>query len=218
MAKLVEGILFDLDGTLLDTAKDLGAALNKQLSEMQRPLVAYADYRKIASDGANGMLELGFSDDLAHLDFMALRQQFLRYYAQEICKHTRYFDGVEKLLFELNQRAIPWGIVTNKPGYLTAELLTYFPLLAQCQVIVSGDTLHERKPHPLPLLYAAQKLELSVAQLCYVGDALRDIQAAQAANITSVVAEYGYIANLDMAKQWQADFHISVATDLLAYC
>jgi len=218
MTKPITGILFDLDGTLLDTAQDLGEALNKLLNEMQRPVVAYDDYRKIASDGAKGMLEMGFAQDLLQLDFQSLRQQFLSYYAQDICVHTDYFAGVEALLLELNRKTIPWGIVTNKPGYLTNELLSHFPLLAQCQVIVSGDTLHERKPHPLPLIYAAEKLKLDVAQIYYVGDARRDIQAAQAAKMISVVAEYGYIENLDMLKQWQADLHITCATDLLTFC
>ncbi|KXI28931.1 HAD family hydrolase [Paraglaciecola hydrolytica] len=212
------GVLFDLDGTLLDTARDLGSALNSLLAQMQRPLIAYADYRKIASDGAKGMLELGFGDELKTLDFQNLHQKFLDYYATHICVDTCYFDGVEKLLTELNYKSIPWGIVTNKPGDLTTQLLTYFPLLAQCHVVVSGDTLAERKPHPLPLLYAAQKLNLEVNQLCYVGDALRDIQAAQAANITSVIAQYGYIEHLDQLSDWQADLHISQASDLLVYC
>ena len=218
MTKPITGILFDLDGTLLDTAQDLGEALNKLLNEMQRPVVAYDDYRKIASDGAKGMLEMGFAQDLLQLDFQSLRQQFLSYYAQDICVHTDYFAGVETLLLELNRKTIPWGIVTNKPGYLTSELLTHFPLLAQCQVIVSGDTLHERKPHPLPLLYAAEKLKLDVEKSYYVGDARRDIQAAQSAKMISVVAEYGYIENLDTLEQWQADLHITCATDLLTFC
>ena len=216
MTKLA-GMLFDLDGTLLDTAQDMGNALNLMLSELQRPLVPYEDYRKIASDGAKGMLELGFGEDLQHFDFDQLRQQFLAHYANNICAHTSYFAGVEKMLETLNAKAIGWGIVTNKPENLTAQLLAHFPLLAQCQVIIGGDTLPQRKPHPLPLLHALEQLGLHASQVCYVGDAQRDIEAAKAANMHSVVAEYGYIQHPEAIGFWQADTHIQDPLQLLEY-
>lgn len=210
-------ILFDLDGTLLDTAKDLGNALNQILSGFNRPTVDYAVYRNIASDGAKGMLELGFGEDLKHYDFASLRQQFLDYYETNICVDTDYFSGVESLLLSLNQNNIPWGIVTNKPEFLTQQLVSSFPLLLNCAVIISGDTLNQRKPHPLPLLHAEEKLALASPNTWYIGDAERDIQAANAANMVSVIAQYGYIADMQQTNQWNADLSIHSPSDLLAY-
>lgn len=210
-------VLFDLDGTLLDTAKDLGNALNQILKQLERPQVSYDTYRNIASDGAKGMLELGFGEDLKKFDFARLRQQFLDYYENNICVDTDYFVGVEELLNGLNQHNIPWGIVTNKPEFLTLQLVRYFPLLQNCAVIVSGDTLPERKPHPLPLLYAEQKLDVSSNNTWYIGDAERDIQAANAANMVSVIAQYGYIADIEQSQQWRAKLNIQTPTDLLHY-
>jgi phosphoglycolate phosphatase len=217
MLKKPDAILFDLDGTLLDTAKDLGNALNQILSRLDRPTLRYNEYRNIASDGAKGMLELGFGADLKSLDFASLRQEFLDHYQQNICQDTGYFDGIEAMLTELNNRDIAWGIVTNKPEFLTIELLKFFPLLAQCQVIISGDTLAQRKPHPLPLLHAQQQLNIVSVNTWYVGDALRDIQAANAANMTSVLAEYGYLSDIHQTSSWNADLNIAHPADLIAY-
>ncbi|MGK0268821.1 MAG: 2-phosphoglycolate phosphatase [Paraglaciecola sp.] len=217
MLKKPNAILFDLDGTLLDTARDLGNALNQILSTLKRPTVAYEVYRNIASDGARGMLELGFGEDLKNYDFTNLRQQFLDYYENNICVDTDYFVGVENLLLALNRNNVPWGIVTNKPEFLTLQLVTSFPLLQNCAVIISGDTLNERKPHPLPLLYAEEKLALASPNTWYVGDAERDIQAANAANMISVVAEYGYISDIQQTNNWNAHLSIHNPIDLLAY-
>jgi 2-phosphoglycolate phosphatase len=217
MLKKPNAILFDLDGTLLDTARDLGNALNQILSTLKRPTVAYQVYRNIASDGARGMLELGFGEDLKNYDFTNLRQQFLDYYENNICVDTDYFVGVENLLLALNRNNVPWGIVTNKPEFLTLQLVTSFPLLQNCAVIISGDTLNERKPHPLPLLYAEEKLALASPNTWYVGDAERDIQAANAANMISVVAEYGYISDIQQTNNWNAHLSIHNPIDLLAY-
>ena len=217
MLKKPNAILFDLDGTLLDTARDLGNALNQILSTLKRPTVAYEVYRNIASDGAKGMLELGFGEDLKNYDFANLRQQFLDYYENNICVDTDYFVGVENLLLTLNRNNILWGIVTNKPEFLTLQLVTSFPLLQNCAVIISGDTLNERKPHPLPLLHAQEKLALESPNTWYVGDAERDIQAANAANMVSVVAEYGYISDIQQTNNWNAHLSIHNPIDLLAY-
>mgnify|MGYP000482804557 CR=1 FL=1 len=217
MLKKPNAILFDLDGTLLDTAKDLGNALNQILSSLGRPIIAHNAYRNIASDGAKGMLELGFGEDLKNYNFDELRQQFLDYYENNICVDTEYFVGVEDLLLTLNQNNIPWGIVTNKPEFLTLRLVTSFPLLENCAVIISGDTLSERKPHPLPLLYAEDKLALSSPNTWYIGDAQRDIQSANAANMVSVIAQYGYISDIRQTDEWNADLSIHNASDLLAY-
>lgn len=212
-----QAILFDLDGTLLDTARDLGNALNAVLRDNKLPEIHYAQYRPIASNGAKGMLELGFGDLLVDYNFEQLRQQFLEHYQQHICTDTVAFDGVEALLAHLTVKHIPWGVVTNKPANLTTELLSKFSLFDQCHVVVSGDTLAERKPHPAPLLHAAELIGIHPEQIWYVGDAQRDIQAAKAAGMTSVLAEYGYIETQDNSADWQADFSISHAAELLSH-
>lgn len=217
MLKKPNAILFDLDGTLLDTAKDLGNSLNQILSSLGRPIVPHNTYRNIASDGAKGMLELGFGKDLKNYNFDELRQQFLDYYEEHICVDTDYFEGVENLLLTLNQNNIPWGIVTNKPEFLTLRLVTSFPLLENCAVIISGDTLDERKPHPLPLLHAEEKIALNSSNTWYIGDAERDIQSANAANMISVIAQYGYISDVQQTELWNADLSIHNPSDLLAY-
>ena len=138
---------------------------------------------------------------------------------ENVCarSYTDYFAGVESLLLALNQKSIPWGIVTNKPEFLTMQLVTSFPLLHNCAVIISGDTLNKRKPHPLPLLHAEEKLALVSSNTWYVGDALRDIQAANAADMVSVIAQYGYISDIQQTHGWNADLSIDSPGDLLAY-
>jgi 2-phosphoglycolate phosphatase len=217
MLKKPNAILFDLDGTLLDTARDLGNALNQILKKLDRPTVDYEIYRNIASDGAKGMLELGLGEELKDYDLAVLRKQFLDYYETNICVDTDYFLGVESLLLALNQKNIPWGIVTNKPEFLTLQLVTAFPLLQNCGVIISGDTLSERKPHPLPLLHAEEKLALDSPNTWYIGDAERDIQAANAANMHSVIAQYGYISDIQQTNSWNADLSIHSPSELLDY-
>jgi 2-phosphoglycolate phosphatase len=217
MLKKPNAILFDLDGTLLDTARDLGNALNQILKKLERPTINYEIYRNIASDGAKGMLELGLGEDLKNYDVDVLRQQFLDYYETNICVDTDYFSGVESLLLTLNQKNIPWGIVTNKPEFLTLQLVTSFPLLQNCRVIISGDTLNKRKPHPLPLLHAEEKLALDSPNTWYIGDAERDIQAANAANMHSVIAQYGYISDIQQTNSWNADISIHSPSELLDY-
>ncbi|WP_342804411.1 HAD-IA family hydrolase [Alteromonas sp. M12] len=211
------GILFDLDGTLLDTAADLGNALNHVLAHYDRPACQPQEYRCVASDGALGLLKLGFAEDFEALSKQALqkcRQMLLDHYEQNVCVDTTCFEGVEDSLEFLNQNAIPWGIVTNKPGFLTTQLLTHFPIMQSCGIIISGDTYIKRKPHPLPLLEAARVLELNPQNTLYVGDALRDIEAARNANMVSVAALYGYIKDQQEVVNWKADFEISQFSQL----
>ncbi len=212
-----DGVLFDLDGTLLDTAPDLGNALNHVLDQYGHPLCAYEDYRVVASDGALGLLQLGFGERYAELDVEHARGLLLDFYLTNICVDTQPFDGVLDTLNWLNQHDIPWGIVTNKPEQLTLSLLQYFPIIAQCKSIIGGDTLSQRKPHPLPLLHCAEQLQLNVnTQRClYVGDALRDIEAAQSAKMPSVIARYGYIKEQENIQNWRADYTINHISELL---
>ncbi len=203
-----KAVLFDLDGTLLDTAPDLGNALNHVLSSFHRPLCKYQEYRNIASDGAKGLLELGFGEDIVHIDFDKARQKLLDFYEDNICRETQPFSGVISCLESLNEMQLPWGIVTNKPGWLTDKLLTHFPIMASCGSVISGDSLPKRKPDPLPLLTAAKQLAVEPEDTLYIGDAIRDIEAANAAQMISVIARYGYIDKNEDLTRWKADHTI----------
>ncbi|QOL24784.1 HAD-IA family hydrolase [Thalassotalea sp. LPB0316] len=210
----IEAVLFDLDGTILDTADDLGAALNFVLTQYQLPLVAPNDYRPVASDGALGLLRLGFGDLLDNYDYEQLRAEFLEYYQQNIATHTKIYAGLEDTLQSLSQAAIPWGIITNKPIGLTNELLPHFPLLADSAINLGGDSLAKKKPDPLPMHVACQALNVKPENCLYIGDAPRDIEAGNAANMTTVIAGWGYILDHAKCNQWHADIFAKTTEDL----
>ncbi|ASP49289.1 HAD family hydrolase [Cognaticolwellia beringensis] len=215
--KPIASVLFDLDGTLLDTADDLGAALNHVLQRYNKPVVAAKDYRPVASDGALGLLNLGFGHDIKNYDYEVLRQQFLDYYQENIAVHTRLYSGVTELLQHLEANGIPWGIITNKPEGLTKILLPHYPEFINCAVMVGGDTLTKRKPDPEPILHACELINVNNQHCYYVGDALRDIQAGNSALMKTFVANWGYILADEDCLTWQADHIIDTPTDLLAF-
>jgi 2-phosphoglycolate phosphatase len=213
----ISGVLFDLDGTLLDTANDLGEALNYVLRKYGLAEVAREDYRPIASDGALGLLTLGFADSLEKYDYEQLRAEFLAYYEENIAVHTCLYPEVSDLLHTLNERKIPWGVVTNKPEGLTRLLLPYFPEFENCLSIIGGDTLVNRKPHPEPILKACEEISVTSNHCLYVGDALRDIQAGNYANSTTVIAKWGYILANEDCKEWHADHHAETPLEVLSF-
>lgn len=201
----INAVLFDLDGTILDTANDLGAALNYVLTKFEMPLISEEAFRPIASDGAKGLLTLGFGEQLANHNFEALRTLFLNYYEDNIATHTCLYPGIAELIQYLDNHNIVWGIVTNKPEGLTHKLLPYFPELNNTQAVIGGDSLSERKPHPLPLTHALSLIKANNQECLYVGDAPRDIEAGNAANMPTVIAGWGYISDLNVCRTWQAD-------------
>lgn len=213
----IDVVLFDLDGTLIDTAPDLGYALNYLLQLHGRPPLDQASIRPYASHGSAGLIKLGFGMSVDHPHYPALQQQFLQCYADNIARETRLFTGMEQVLNTLQQRGIPWGIVTNKPAFLTDPLIEALGLTQQASCIVSGDTTQHSKPHPEPLLYAAQLLNTPAPNCLYVGDAERDIIAAQRARMPSVVALYGYLGEHDIPERWQADCMINQADEILQW-
>jgi phosphoglycolate phosphatase len=217
MNNKISGVLFDLDGTLLDTANDLGEALNFVLKKHDLAQVSRERYRPIASDGALGLLTLGFADKLADYDYEQLRSEFLAYYQENIAVHTCLYPGVAELLSALNDRKIPWGVVTNKPEGLTRQLLPSFPEFEQCLSLIGGDSLANRKPHPEPILKACEEIAVASEQCLYVGDALRDIEAGNRANSTTVIAKWGYILSSDDCTTWQADHHAETPTEVLSF-
>ena len=211
----LQAVLFDLDGTLLDTANDLGEALNYVLRNYGLAEITRKQYRPVASLGAKGLLDLGFGLALKDFNYEELRSEFLTYYQNNIAKHTCLYSGIKALLIKLNDNNIPWGIITNKPEKLTLLLLPHFQEFEQCQVIIGGDTLTKRKPDPAPLLFACEKMSVNANQCIYIGDAQRDIEAGNRANMNTVIAQWGYISNKELTKTWQADHSTETVEDLM---
>jgi len=212
----IDALLFDLDGTLLDTAADLGAAVNALLTRDNRELLSEQVIYQTASQGALALIKAGYGNDLSFERTAELRAQFLESYHHNINVNTAYFAGVETMLHFLNQSQIPWGIITNKPYIYTKALLQHYPLLANAQVTLCGDTMAVRKPNPQPLLVAAKSLAIIPQRIAYIGDALTDIEAANSAAMVSVVASYGYIPHGENVADWNADLILTHCNDLLS--
>jgi phosphoglycolate phosphatase len=200
------GVLFDLDGTLMHTAPDLGAAVNRILAEYQQPPLPEAKVNQTASHGALGLLQAGFGDKLSEEMTPILRQRLLDYYEALEHQYTHLFDGVQEAIDWLDGNAIPWGIVTNKPAYLSHPLLAKFAGKAKCASLVGGDTLTVRKPNPQPLYYACDQMGVSAGCSLYVGDAERDIEAGRNAGMATVLAGWGYLSDTDQPHLWGADY------------
>ncbi|AOX99835.1 HAD family hydrolase [Jeongeupia sp. USM3] len=214
---MIRAILFDLDGTLADTAPDLGAALNRLLAEEGRPEQPYDAIRPLASHGARGLIGLGFGVGPDDASFNGLRERFLARYAAALCEHTVLFDGIAELIAAIGARGLPWGIVTNKPGRFTDPLVRELPLPVQPGCIVSGDTVGVAKPDPRPMLHAAEQLGVPAESCIYIGDAERDIEAGRRVGMKTVIADYGYISVDDRPTTWGADLRIAHPLDLLAH-
>jgi phosphoglycolate phosphatase len=212
----LRGVLFDLDGTLLDTAPDMAKALNQLLVDEGMPELPYAYIRPHVSHGALRLVRLAFGEPDPQR-FEDLRRRFLDFYRADIAGQTRLFEGFEVVLDVLEAAGMRWGVVTNKPGWLTVPLLEQLGLAARSGCIVSGDTLAERKPHPLPLLHAASLLDLEPRECVYMGDAERDVQAARNAGMIPLVAAFGYLDAGEDPNAWQPDAVLGQPTDLLEW-
>jgi phosphoglycolate phosphatase len=211
----IRAVLFDLDGTLADTAPDLAGALNALLAERRRPPVPMADARPVTSSGARGLLRVGFGIDPDHGEYEALKARFLDLYAARICVETALFGGIAELLAALEARAVPWGVVTNKAERFTRPLLEALALLDRAACVVGGDTTGRAKPHPDPLLHAARGIGLEPGRCLYVGDDLRDVQAARAAGMPVLAAAYGYLGVGGDPRAWGADAVIDHPLEVL---
>jgi len=208
------GVLFDLDGTLLDSAPDMLATVNRMRAARGRAPMTLAGIRPHVSRGARAMSSAAFPDVLPER-VPELVPEFLGIYREELGRHGRPFDGVEALLAALEADGARWGIVTNKPESLARDLLPQLGWDTRSGVLVGGDSLPERKPHPLPLLHAAQAIGIAPADCVYVGDDRRDIDAARAAGMPSVVALWGYRLDDDDPAAWQGDAMVALPGDLL---
>ncbi|HKE44627.1 MAG TPA: phosphoglycolate phosphatase [Steroidobacteraceae bacterium] len=215
-APLLHGVLFDLDGTLLDTAPDMAHALNLLRAEHGEPPIPFGHIRPHVSHGALALVRLGFPQ-ADEQRVAALRSRILELYSANLALQTTLFPGFEEVLQQLESRSLRWGIVTNKPGFLTEPLLATLRLAERAACIVSGDTLAQRKPHPAPLLHAAALLGLDPGDCVYVGDAERDVRAAHAAGMRAVVALFGYLGEDDRPHSWNADGMIEQPGELIGW-
>ncbi|GAA4902877.1 HAD family hydrolase [Ferrimonas pelagia] len=208
MTHAYQGVLFDLDGTLLDTAPDLGRATNVALQQYGYPPISMTTAGQVSSHGTAGLLGAALGAHYARTDVAPLRAALLNAYRQAISVDTRAFDQIDALIQALDHAQIPWGIMTNKPGWLTTPLLAEWPLFRHSKSQISGDTLTVAKPHPEPLLLAAEQIGVQPEKILYIGDAERDMVAAQRAGMTGVVALWGYLSAQDQPERWPAQHAI----------
>lgn len=202
----IDTVLFDLDGTLLDTAPEFATVLNVMRAERGIGPMLFPEFRAVVSHGATAMLGQAFPDVLADAVALdSLREEFLHRYSDSLAAETTLFDGMEAVLLEIENTGRRWGIVTNKPGWLTTPLLAAMGLDRRAASVVSGDTLEHRKPHPAPVLHGCSLAGGDPTRSVYVGDAERDIQAGRAGGMATAVALFGYIGPQDRPQDWGAD-------------
>ena len=213
----IRAVLFDLDGTLIDSAPDLGDAADKMRTDRGLPSFPEALYRPMAGAGARGMLKVAFDITPEHPTYEAFREEFFVNYERAMTVRTYIFDGVIDVIDALRQRDMPWGVVTNKMARFTDPLTQAMPLFSSASAIVSGDTTAHAKPHPAPMFEAARRLGLSPEVCLYVGDDERDIVAGRAAGMCTVAASYGYLGEKTNIASWGADLHIDSPLNLLQW-
>ncbi|MDD9958179.1 MAG: HAD-IA family hydrolase [Gammaproteobacteria bacterium] len=211
----IDCVLFDLDGTLIDTAPDFIQAVNKLLAENEKPAIAPELIYQTVSDGARALVKLAFEIEESAENFSALNQRLLDLYEEQI-EHTEaaLYPGLDELLQDLESSNIPWGIVTNKPELYSSALLHKLALNNRCGVLICPDHVENRKPHPEPILLACQKLNCDTEKTVYVGDHPRDIQAAKNADVIAIAAAYGYLNRESKVEEWYADFILQESEQL----
>ncbi len=213
-----DAVLFDLDGTLIDTAPDMVRVLHEMTADYGAPTLPYERVRSYVSNGSLGLVRLGFPD-ADEAEQRRLQAEYLERYTDNTCRDSRVFDGLEPFLDALDDASIVWGVVTNKPTVMTASLLDGLKLTSRMACIVCGDTLPQRKPDPAPLFLGARQAGVAPRNVVYVGDAERDIAAGKAAGMATVAAGFGYIVESDSAASWGADMvarDVAELIDLLA--
>ncbi|OGI42299.1 MAG: phosphoglycolate phosphatase [Candidatus Muproteobacteria bacterium RBG_16_64_11] len=217
MTSKIRTVLFDLDGTLADTAPDLAGALNALLVENGRQPLPYEAIRPQVSHGATALITLGFGLTAGAPGFEALRQRLLAIYQAGLCRETKLFPGMAAVLAGLRARGCNWGVVTNKPAFLTEPLMAALGLDAGAACIVSGDSTANRKPHPEPMLHACALAGSHPDQCLYVGDAERDVTAGKMAGMPTLVALFGYIGDNERPQDWGADGLVQTPAGILEW-
>jgi 2-phosphoglycolate phosphatase len=208
-------VLFDLDGTLVDTAPDLGRAANHVRATLGLPALPLADYRPVASAGARGLLQTALDMTPEHPEFPQHRAALLNYYSDHLADESRLFDGIDVLLQAIHAARMHWGVVTNKPGWLTRPLIEALALNDGAACVVSADEAIQPKPHPASLLLACERIGVAPQHCLYVGDDLRDIQAGRAAGMRTAAAAWGYVGYGSPITSWGADGIVEMPTGLL---
>ena len=211
----VQAVLFDLDGTLIDSAPDLGAAVDKMRVDRGMPSLPLVHYRPMAGAGARGMIGLAFGFTPEHPEYDLLKEEFFRNYEACMTERTFAFEGVVQMIDALLAAHLPWGVVTNKSKRFAEPLTQAMSLFKTAAVVISGDTTPHAKPHPEPLLEAARRLGIAPSACVYVGDDERDIVAGRAAGMPTVAASYGYLGEKTDISTWGADLHIDSPNKLL---
>lgn len=211
----IAAVLFDLDGTLIDSAPDLGAAADQMRVARGMPSLPLSLYRPMAGAGARGMLDVAFGITVDAPGYVEMREEFFSNYAACMTERTVLFDGVEEMISRLERQQLPWGVVTNKSSRFTDPLTRAMPLFTNAGAIVSGDTTPHAKPHPAPLLEAARLLGVPADRCLYVGDDERDIVAGIAASMKTVAATYGYLGKKTEVQGWGAHAEINSPMALL---
>ena len=212
---MIQCVLFDLDGTLADTAPDLAGALNKMRADRGLPAMPLDPLRRMASSGARGLVGVGFGLKPGDSGYEEHKTEFLNNYAAALYVHSRLFDGIEHLLGDLERRGLPWGVVTNKASRFTDPLAQLIGFTGRAACVVSGDTTPHAKPHPAPLLHAAELCKVDPAACVYVGDDLRDIQAGKAAGMKTLAVTWGYLGEGEPPQAWGADAVIATPPEVL---
>lgn len=217
MFQKIEAVLFDLDGTLIDSAPDLGAAADKMRVQRGLPSLPLEQYRPMAGAGARGMLGIAFGITPEHAEFEVMKEEFFVNYENCMTERTHIFEGVHDMIAALVSQGMPWGVVTNKSSRFTDPLTAAMPLFATAGAIVSGNTTPHAKPHPEPLYEAARRLSVDPLRCVYVGDDERDIVAGLAAGMGTVAATYGYLGQQTDVSRWNAHVHIDSPIKLLNF-
>lgn len=211
----IKAVLFDLDGTLVDSAPDLSAAADCMRTDRGMPPLPTAHYRPLVGAGARGMLGIALGVTPDHPEFPVLREEFFRNYEKMLLERTDVFDGVTELIDSILEGGLLWGVVTNKSERFAKPLTGAIPLFSSASVIICGDTTPFAKPHPEPLLEAARRIQLPPAACMYVGDDARDIEAGHAAGMLTVAATYGYLGQSSQPQDWNSHASINFPLDLL---
>jgi phosphoglycolate phosphatase len=211
---MFKAVLFDLDGTFADTAPDLARALNAMRAARGLPAVPVERTRPVTSTGARGLLRVGFGMEPGDPDYLVMREEFLRLYAQKLCCETTLFSGMEALLEGIEARGLKWGIVTNKAEWLAKPLVAHLGLAGRCACVIGGDTTGRLKPDPAPLLAASAAIAIEASACCYVGDDRRDVEAGRAAGMRTIAVRYGYL-NGGVPEDWGADAVVDCPRDVL---